>query len=82
MRIWGAAYLEVLPETIKLPGMAVKDGKFTVAVPIPSRKTLPADEDRLGNDTVVSEEALEMNTVSVELRSGSSMEVSNGVTNC
>jgi hypothetical protein len=76
MRIWRAAYLEVLPETIKLPSMAVKDGKFTVAVPIPSRKTLPAHEDKLGNDMDVSEEALEMNTVSVELRLGSLMEVS------
>lgn len=74
-----ATYLEVLPATVNVPDMAVKDGKFTEDAPIPLRLILPFNIDRLENDRVVSEGA-EMNIWPTELRSGSSMEVSNGAT--
>lgn len=71
-----ATYLETVPVTVKSPDTADRDGKFTTDEPIPSR-LIPLVVDRIGNDTVVSEGALTICILAMEVRSGASMEVSN-----
>lgn len=51
-------YLEVLPETYTCACAAVRDGKSTEAVPIASRARPYFIVNRLGNEMVVSKEAL------------------------
>ena len=63
----------------KPEGRAVKDGKFTEHNPSPERTKRVFSVYRLGNDTVATEGARLIFISPVELRSGNSMEVSNGV---